>query len=290
MNSKPQEGALPSVKECAVETIRTAIVLVFLLAILYGAYVVLNQPMPQAPLEVGWNEHSLEPPSLDFSESTETPALDLPDLPPTSMTGGASSEPAMELKFDEPDRNPAEAYDGGGYGEPAGGNRASYDAPIDPNPPVDPPPLLVEEGAGFPDVSMPLNPVPPPADAGPANDNIYDGAALPTFANHDQNDAPEINDQPQFAGPLASPPANQPAPRRQISPVIGTAAIRCGTRWRTASPSLRIRLEARRLPLATRRIRIRMPATRSAASRMHRGLRPTPSPRRRRWPRLPRRR
>ena len=78
------------------QTLKTAVVVVLLLAGLYGAYVVLNQPEDVSPEQLGWQqEATLEPPEIDFSsgaenlEPTGPPVMSFDSVPPIAGTSEA---------------------------------------------------------------------------------------------------------------------------------------------------------------------------------------------------------
>ena len=73
------------------ETLKTAVIVVLLLAVLYGAYVVLNRPeAPPPPAEIAWHEQqAMEPLQIDFGEGgVESPDVSfgaVPTAPPAAQ-------------------------------------------------------------------------------------------------------------------------------------------------------------------------------------------------------------
>jgi LysM repeat protein len=70
-----------------VETIKTAIVVVLLLAVLYGVYAVLSKPQLEPPPEVTWNDGAIEAPQVEIGIPPATSAA-------TSATPAETAVPA----------------------------------------------------------------------------------------------------------------------------------------------------------------------------------------------------
>ncbi len=84
------------------ETLKTALVVVLLLAVLYGVYVVLNKPDLNPPPELAWQQTTTSPPELEFGEATATaPATFAPVL-----TAPPEMQPSMTPAVPAPDAGP----------------------------------------------------------------------------------------------------------------------------------------------------------------------------------------
>ena len=60
------------------DTLKTAIVVVLLLAVLYGVYVTLNQPDQDVPEEIAWaQQQTTEPLQVDFGQTTDSTSTDV---------------------------------------------------------------------------------------------------------------------------------------------------------------------------------------------------------------------
>ena len=81
------------------ETIKTAFVVVLLLAVLYGVYVVLNKPDLEPPRELAWNAPATAPPQVDLGTQMDfgAPAVSVPDTAGSLPTEIPSFPPAANL-------------------------------------------------------------------------------------------------------------------------------------------------------------------------------------------------
>ena len=187
-----------SVKECAVETIRTAVVLVFLLAILYGAYTVLNQPMTPAPADVGWNDQPLEPPQLDFGRADEAPVVNIPDLPMPQQPLSGEQPPVQEFTGYPASEDPYAQQSGGGEDR------------VTPPPPFDPPPTAPGGDIPAPDDAPPLLPIDTDNPAS-VDLTVYPPPAMPTDLGVQSQSSPPAERFPDPIPQFRSDGATEPA-------------------------------------------------------------------------------
>ncbi|MCL4204561.1 MAG: LysM peptidoglycan-binding domain-containing protein [Pirellulaceae bacterium] len=95
------------------ETLKTALVVVLLLAVLYGVFVVLNKPDMTTPPELAWQEVATSPPQLEFGDPPGAPAATFPPMvttPPEmkrSITPMADAAPLPPTQSEISDQPPA---------------------------------------------------------------------------------------------------------------------------------------------------------------------------------------
>ena len=81
------------------ETIKTAIVVVLLLAVLYGVYAVLSKPQLEPPPEVTWGDGAIEAPQVEIG----IPAA--PGASPSAMSAETAIPEAVRLHPDHAPRH-----------------------------------------------------------------------------------------------------------------------------------------------------------------------------------------
>jgi lipoprotein-anchoring transpeptidase ErfK/SrfK len=129
-----------------VETIKTAVVILILLGILYGVYVVLNKPEPTPPPEAAWQTEELAPPQVSLGDppGLTTPVSpedrgreNAPSLAPQDVaaTGDPTDSPSAVGHLDDTSadhRRPLAAA-GGGVAPPSRLPLQEYPAHLDDN-------------------------------------------------------------------------------------------------------------------------------------------------------------
>jgi hypothetical protein len=91
------------------ETLKTALVVVLLLAVLYGVFVVLNKPDLGHPPEMAWLASEASPPEVEFGEAFAVPSSKFPPMitePPEMKSSisplrGEIMEPPAEVPLDD---------------------------------------------------------------------------------------------------------------------------------------------------------------------------------------------
>ncbi|HFB98705.1 MAG TPA: LysM peptidoglycan-binding domain-containing protein [Bryobacterales bacterium] len=211
----------------AVQTIKTAIVVVLLLVVLYGAYDVLTRPAPEPPPEVAEileQEDLLEIPDVQ----TDSPVVVRPDA---ASTAGPS--PASELATGEASR-------------PAGAPSA---APLPVAPPVAANANAGSRGEASSSAASPTHvpSVPPPPDGGPAGEKPErapgkpDGKSLGIQKNpfvrpssngegKKEGDRTDPAGQPRPAAPVSQGVTPAPEPDSPAPPVPSPPAKTAGAR------------------------------------------------------------
>lgn len=95
------------------ETLKTALVVVLLLAVLYGVFVVLNKPDLNTPPELAWQNVATSPPQLEFGDPAAEPGATFPPMvtaPPEmkrSITPMADAAPLPPTRSEISDQPPA---------------------------------------------------------------------------------------------------------------------------------------------------------------------------------------
>jgi lipoprotein-anchoring transpeptidase ErfK/SrfK len=91
---------LPLQGGAKVETLKTAVIVVLLLAVLYGVYLVLNKPEPTPPGDLAWEAQAMQPLQVDLGGSGETASFSdasATALEPLGLTPAPNDTPAADL-------------------------------------------------------------------------------------------------------------------------------------------------------------------------------------------------
>jgi hypothetical protein len=89
------------------ETLKTALVVVLLLAVLYGVFVVLNKPEQGQPPEVAWQTLATTPPQVEFGDSSVEPMSSFPPM----VTAPPEMKPSIKPIEEEIPERPAQVAD-----------------------------------------------------------------------------------------------------------------------------------------------------------------------------------
>ncbi|MFO1065908.1 MAG: L,D-transpeptidase family protein [Pirellulales bacterium] len=201
------------------QTIKTAVVVVLLLGVCYGAYVALNAPEPVLPPEYGLEDWKDEAPEVSF-DSSGSVAVDIPQLP--GNAGGTSAPPAPSLPtLSLPGANSAKPKDK--LNAPAMAELPKSDFPQPELPKLDLPPTagpsVAADGSEGPSVPLPNAAEGPKVDlpkldfptaSGLAgNTSLPAGLALPGGPNTTEleNKGHQPGDLTSIPGTLISAPA-----------------------------------------------------------------------------------
>jgi LysM repeat protein len=86
------------------ETVKTALVVVLLLAVLYGVFVVLNKPDQGQPPEVAWQTLATTPPQVEFGDSSAEPMAAFPPM----VTAPPEMKPSIKPIEEDSEEPPAQ--------------------------------------------------------------------------------------------------------------------------------------------------------------------------------------